>query len=84
MAHLVGALDDREVINDLLHDPIKSDQEFETRFLANRPNWVIGGLLWVSETRHRAVHDGVNLTRPRQVLPMDAIFWRDPYALVRR
>ena len=77
-------MDDREVMNVLLYDPMETDQEFEARLLANLPNWVVGGLLWVSETRHRAVHDGVKLTRPRQVLPMDAIFWRDPYALVRR
>lgn len=51
---------------------------------AHLPSWVIGGLLWVSETPHRSTHDGVKLTHPSGVLPMDAIFWRDRYAIDRR
>ena len=77
-------MDDREVMTVLLYDEHETDQEFEARLLANLPNWVVGSLLWISEHRHRAVHDGLKLPHPLDVLPVEAILWRDQYAVARR
>ena len=77
-------MDDREVMTVLLYDEHETDQEFEARLLANPPNWVVGSLLWISEHRHRAVHDGLKLPHPLDVLPVEAILWRDQYAVARR
>ena len=56
----------------------------DARLLANLPNWAIGSLLWISEHRHRHVHDGLPLAHPLELLPIDALLWRDPYALASR
>ena len=77
-------MDDREVMTVLLYDDHETDQEFEARLLANLPNWVVGSLLWISEHRHRSVHAGLQLPHPWEVLPVEAIFWRDQYAMARR
>ena len=77
-------MDDREVMTVLLYDEHETGQEFEARLLANLPNWVVGSLLWISEHRHRAVHAGLQLPQPWEVLPVEAILWRDQYALARR
>lgn len=77
-------MDDREVMIVLLYDEHETDQEFEARLLANLPNWVVGSLLWISEHRHRAVHAGLQLPQPWEVLPVEAILWSDQYALARR
>ena len=70
-------MDDREVMTVLLYDEHETDQEFEARLLANLPNWVVGSLLWISEHRHRAVHAGLQLPQPWEVIPVEAILWRD-------
>ena len=77
-------MDDREVMTVLLYDEKETDQEFEARLLANLPNWAVGSLLWISDHRHRAVHDGLKLPQRWDVLPVKAIFWRDRYAVARR
>ena len=77
-------MDDREAMTVLLYDEHETDQEFEARLLANLPNWAIGSLLWISEHRHRHVHDGLQLAHPLELLPIDALLWRDPYALASR
>ena len=68
----------------LLYDEKETDQEFEARLLANLPNWVVGSLLWISDHRRCAVHDGLKLPQRWDVLPVEAIFWRECYALARR
>ena len=77
-------MDGREVMTVLLYDQKETDQEFEARLLANLPNWAMGSLLWISDHRHRAVHDGLKLPQLWDVLPVEAIFWRDRYAVARR
>ena len=77
-------MDDREVMTVLLYDEHETDQEFEARLLANLPNWAVGSLLWISEHRHRAVHDGLKLPQPWDALAVEALQWRDQYAMARR
>ena len=77
-------MDDRKVIRRLLYDEKETDQEFEARLLANLPNWAVGSLLWISDHRHRAVCDGLKIPQLWDVLPLEAIFWRDRYTVARR
>ena len=77
-------MDDGAVMKVLLYEEHETDQEFEARLLANLPNWAVGSLLWITEHRHRAVHDGLKLPQPWDVLPLEALLWRDQYAMARR
>ena len=63
------AMDDREVMTLLLYDEKETHQEFEARLLDNLPNWAVGSLL----CRHRAVHYGLKLPQPWDVLPLEVI-----------
>lgn len=75
-----GLLSDSETMTVLLYDKHDTDQEFEARVLSRLPNWLIGSLLWASEYHDRAVRGGIPLPPPWQVLPVQALFWADPYA----
>ena len=77
-------MDEHEGMTVQLYDEKEIDQEFEARLLANLPNWVVESLLWISEHRHRAVHDGLKLPQPWDVLAVKTFLWRDQYAVARR